>query len=356
MLTFQTSTIDSTPTRQISDPVPSPTQFAQIETFFHRLLAFSSVPVDLFIPPYSTPLPATQTPSQPARICRIALHPELPIVALAQAHLSGSIFIFDLRTNAYFKYKLALRDADQLNTLAFSKYNLLAAGMSNGEILIFELNLSVAASTAQKPLGLTAIPSYAVLIPPQFPLFALVGEITDLNFDQRSARYLAIATTRSGTWIYDTVYSSSLRLSKYPSSSAAFSPTENLLAVARERTGDIELYTVIRAGTLTFSLPTVIKSGHKSTVTHMQWASDGKSLLYCNDGREGIQILRIDGEPLLPPGFILSSLSSAEWYSCELPRNSRYTDTCNLRRSTIWRCPTEVRHGPFIEKTRGFIF
>ena len=297
--------MDSSSTPQISYPIPSPTPFALIEIFFHRLLALSSLPVDLLIPPYSTPLPPTQIPLQPARISRVALHPDLPILALAQAHIGGSIFLFDLRTNAYQKYKLALGDAHQLNTLAFSKYNLLAAGTSSGEILIFELNLSLTASAASKPLRHNAIPSLAALIPPQFPSFSLLGEITDLNFDHRSGRYLVIATTRSGTWIYDTVYSSSLRLSKYPSSSVAFSPAENLLAVAREKTGDIELYTVIRAGTLTFSLPTVVKSGHKSTVIRMQWASDGKLLLYCNDGVEGIRILRIESEPLLPPGINL---------------------------------------------------
>jgi WD40 repeat protein len=273
-----------------------------IETFFHRLLAFSSIPVDLLIPPYSTPLSPTNIPLQPSRISRVALHPQLPIVALAQAHIGGSIFLFDLRTNAYLKYRLALCDSHQINALSFSKYNLLAAGTSTGDILVFELNLSLSASTASKPLRVTAIPSLSTLIPPQFPSFALLGEITDLNFDHRSGRYLAVATTRSGTWIYDTIYLSSLRLSKYPSSSVIFSPNENILAVAREKTGDIELYTIIRAGTLTFSLPTVIKSGHKSTVTRMQWASDGKSLLYCNDGHEGIRILHINSELLLPPG------------------------------------------------------
>lgn len=225
----------------------------------------------------------------------------MPIVAFAQAHAGGTIFLFDLRTNAFLKYKLVLPSSDLLNALAFSKYNLLAAGMCSGKIIIYDLNLSVAASTSTKPLNRTAIPSYASLVPAQLPAFALLGEITDLDFDAKSGNYLAIATTRSGTWIYDTVYSSSLRLSKYPSSAVAFSPTENVLAVARERTGEIELYTMIRAGTLTFSLPTVSKSGFKTTVTRMQWAEDGKSLLYCNEKQEGIRILYVQCQPVIPP-------------------------------------------------------
>lgn len=175
--------------------------------------------------------------------------------------------------------------------------------MSNGEILIYELNLSVSASVTSKSLRLAATPLFVSLIPPQFPSFALLGEITDLTFDHRTGRYMAIATTRSGTWVYDVVYSSSLRLSRHPSSSLAFSPTEDILAVAREKTGEIELYTLIRAGTLTFSLPTLAKSGFKSTVTRLQWASDGKSLLYCNDGQDGIRVLNVEGQLLAAPGI-----------------------------------------------------
>ena len=199
VLALPPSTIDSTPARHMPDLIPPPTQFALVETFLHRLLAFAAIPVDLFIPPYSTPLPPTHIPLQPARIGGVALHPEIPIVAVAQAHTGGSIFLFDLRTNAYLKYKLALADTHQLNSLVFSKYNLLVAGTSTGEILLFELNLSVPASTATKSLRLAAIPSLVALIPPQFPIFPLIGEVTDLNFDHRSGRYLAIATTRSGT-------------------------------------------------------------------------------------------------------------------------------------------------------------
>jgi len=270
--------------------------------------------VDLLIPPYSSPRPPLPTTSHPSRLSKIALHPELPIVAFAQAHAGGTIFLFDLRTNAFLKYKLVLPPSDQLNALVFSKYNLLAAGTSSGRVIIYDLNLSVAASTSTKPLNRTAVSSYASLIPPQLPSFSLLGEITDLNFDPKSARYLAITTTRSGTWIYDTVYSSSLRLSKYPSSAVAFSPTENVLAIARERTGEIELYTLVRAGTLTFSLPTVSKSGFKSTVTRMQWADDGKSLLYCNDKEEGIRIIYVQCQPVIPPSTAPTvNSTNAQW-------------------------------------------
>jgi WD40 repeat protein len=315
VLAFPSSTADSSPIRQNPDAISSPNQLSVIETFIHRLLGFTSVPVDLLIPPYSTPSPPSPTPQQPPRIGKIALHPDLPVLAIAQAHPGGFVFLFDLRTNAYLKYKLAFDDSHRLNALAFSKYNLLAAGTSSGQILLFELNLSVTASNSNKPLRLSAIPSFAPLIPPQFPSFALLGEIKDLDFDYTSARYLAVATTRSGTWIFDTVYSSSLRLSKCFSSSVAFSPTENILAVARERSGEIELYTMIRAGTLTFSRPTVAKSGFKSAVTHMQWTFDGKSLLYCNEGQEGIRILHIRCQSTSPPGTRYNSASADNFRS-----------------------------------------
>jgi hypothetical protein len=303
VLALPTAIQDSTLARNPPIPLSSPTKLALIETFVHRLVAFSSVPVDLFIPPYSCPPLPLNNLLLPPRIGRIALHPSLPIVALSHAHPGGHIFLFDLRTNTYLKYKLALENTQQVSSLAFSKYNLLAAGMLSGEILLYELNLSVSASTNSKPLRLTATPLFISLIPPQFPLFALLGEITDLSFDHRTGRYLAIATTRSGTWVYDVVYSSPLRLSRHSSSSVAFSPAEDMLAVARERTGEIELYTLIRAGALTFSVPTLAKSGFKSTVTHLQWASNGKSLLYCNDGQDGIRVLNIGGQPLSAPGI-----------------------------------------------------
>jgi WD40 repeat protein len=304
VLAIPNSTPESTAARQLPEPAKPLSQLALVESYFHRLLAFSSIPVDLLIPPYSNPLPLPRPSAQSTRIGKIALHPEIPIVAFTHAHAGGSIFLFDLRTNSFLKYKLSLGSTYQLNTLAFSKYNLLAAGTSSGEVLLYELNLSVAVSTSSKTQKSSAIPSFASLIPPQFPSSALLGEITHVAFDHISARYLAIATTRSGTWIYDAVFSSSVRLSRHPSSAVAFSPSENVLAVARERTGEIEFYTMIRAGTLTFSLPTVAKSGFKSTVTQMQWASDGKSLLYCNDGQEGIRILYVHVQPVIPPSII----------------------------------------------------
>src|SRR5579862_1705649 len=204
---------EQTTPRQTPRSTPSLSNFAVFELFIHRLFALSSIPIDLLIPPYSvteTLQPTTST--QPSRIGKAALHPDLPIVALAHAHPGGSIFLFDLRTNAYFKYKLTLANNQQLNALTFSKYNLLAAGLSNGDVLVYELNLGLASTTGSKIPQPAAIPSYATLIPPQFPTPALLGEVTDVSFDYTSGRYLAISTTRSGTWIYDTIYSSSLRI------------------------------------------------------------------------------------------------------------------------------------------------
>jgi len=65
---------------------------------------------------------------------------------------------------------------------------------------------------------------------------------------------------------------------------------------------------------LTFSLPTVSKSGFKSTVTRMQWADDGKSLLYCNDKEEGIRIIYVQCQPVIPPSTALRFKSTnAQW-------------------------------------------
>jgi hypothetical protein len=279
--------------------------FALFERTLHQLSAGSSIPFDLLLPPYSKSQILEASSSPVARIGKIATHPNLPVVALSQAHPGGSIFFFDLRTNAYLKYKLALNSNQQLNALAFSKYNLLAAGMSNGDVLIYEVNLGVASSGGSKVPQFSAIPSYASLLPPQFPTSSLIGEITDLDFDYATGRYLAISTTRSGTWIYDTIYTDSLRLSRKPSSCVSFSPSENLLAIAIEKTGDIEFYATIRAGTLSFSLPCISKSGFKSTVTQISWASDGKSLLYCNDNQEGIRILKVEAQSVHTPSIVL---------------------------------------------------
>jgi len=295
--------------RQASAPNGSSSQLATLEAFLHQFLNFTSIPIDLLIPPYSRQIKPSQSIPQQPRIGKIALHPELPVVALAPAHPGGSIIFFDLRTNAYLKYKLSLASNHEINCLRFSKYNLLAAGTSTGEVLLYQAKLSVTASTSPKPLQMPALPSFASLIPPQFPPSAILGEITGLDFDCTTARYLAVTTTRSGTWIYDTVTSSAVRLSKFPSSAAAFSSTGDILAVARERTGDIEFYTLIRAGTLTFSLPTIAASGYKSTVVNMEWASDGRTLLYSNDGQEGIRILRTESRPITPPGIAILYLT-----------------------------------------------
>lgn len=284
-------------------------KFAAFEILLHRIFSLSSLPIDLLIPPYANTQIIQSSSPQLARVGKIAVHPDLPIIALAHAHPGGSIFFFDLRTNAYLKYKLALNNKQQLNALTFSKYNLLAAGMSNGDVLIYELNLSISSSNGSKIPQPAVIPSWATLVPAQFPASAIVGEITDLSFDYISGRYLAISTTRSGTWIYDTIHSSSLRLSKRPSASVAFSPSENTLAIAIENTGDIELYTTIRAGTLSFSLPCVAKSGARSSVIQMRWAPDGKSLLYCNEGQEGIRIMKVEVQSVLTPSIIYVEFS-----------------------------------------------
>ena len=309
ILTLPNTPADSSPTRQPPEPAIRLSQFAYFETFVHRLLAVTSLPVDLLIPPYSTRPPPIQDHSQPSRIGNIAMHPELPIVALSQAQPGGFIFLFDLRTNAYLKYKLTLVNAHQVNCLAFSKYNLLAAGTSKGDVLLFDLDLSVKASASSKPSSINVIPSLVSLIPPQFPSFSLLGEVTGLSFDQKSGRYLAVGTTRSGTWVHDTIYSSTTRLSKYPSSFVTFSPTEDLLAIARERTGEIEVYTLVRAGMLSFSVPTVVSSSFRSPVICMQWLGDGKSLLCSNDGNDGMRILYAESqfESSNPPGMLTLS-------------------------------------------------
>ena len=305
VLTLPNTPVDSSPTRQPQESATKLSQIAYFETFVHRLLTFTSLPVNLLIPPYSISLPPIQDQSQPSRIGKIAMHPELPVVALSQAQSGGSIFLFDLRTNAYLKYKLTLPSAHLVNCLAFSKYNFLAAGTSKGDVLLFDLDLSIKAS-GSKPSNINVIPSLVSLIPPQFPSLSLLGEVSSLSFDHISGRYLAITTTRSGTWVHDTIYSWSTRLSKYPSSFVTFSPREDLIAIARERTGEIEVYTLIRAGMLSFSVPTVVSSSVKSAVVCMQWLSDGKSLLCSNDGNAGMRILHAESqsESSGPPGML----------------------------------------------------
>jgi hypothetical protein len=75
-----------------------------------------------------------------------------------------------------------------------------------------------------------------------------------------------------------------------------------VLAIGLDKRGEIELYTMVRAGTLSFSLPTSVKSESKTSVAHMQWAADGKTLLCSNRGKEGIRILSIESHSDVPPG------------------------------------------------------
>ena len=292
----------STQTQTSSSDTPETSSYlALFEISVHRLFAMATIPLDLLIPPFSTSLPLQLATSHQSKFAKTVIHPELPVVAIAQAKLGGSIFLFDLRTNQYLKYKLILGPSQFVNAMAFSKYNMLAVGTSGGELLLYELNLSIQASMGTKPVLFSAVPQSATLLPPQFPCFPLIGEITDINFDHKSGRYLAISTTRSGTWIYDPIHSSALRLSKYPSAAVAFSPTLDFLAVSQESTGVIEFYQLIRAGTLTFGVPTFAKSGEKSTVTNMQWSQDGRTLLYSNHDRDGIRILKLEAQAMRNP-------------------------------------------------------
>jgi WD40 repeat protein len=314
---------DSGSPQAAPDAPEASSYFALFEVYIHRLFAITSIPVDLLIPPYSTPLPLQLASSQHSKIAKMAMHPELPVVAIAQAQPGGFIFLFDLRTNQYLKYKLTLGRSQYVNTMAFSKYNLFAVGTSDGELLVYELNLSIQASTTTKQIPFSAVPQFASLLPPQFPRLPLLGEITDVSFDRKSGRYLAISTTRSGTWIYDTVHSSPLRLSKYPSAAVAFSPSYDFLAVSQEKTGIIEFYELNRAGTLTFGVPTYAKSGENSTVTNLQWSQDGKILLYSNYDKEGIRMLRLEAQTKRNPGK--QSGSSIADLSRHLRWKHRYT-------------------------------
>jgi hypothetical protein len=93
---------------------------------------------------------------------------------------------------------------------------------------------------------------------------------------------------------------------------------------------------------LTFSLPTVSKSGFKSTVTRMQWASDGKSLLYCNDKQEGIRILHVQCQSVIPPCIQPPScfLASGLTYSGPISRKYSYASPRNDNpRSPLRRHP-----------------
>src|SRR5277367_4799057 len=86
ILSAPSTTTESVSARQLPETISPPSQFASIEIFLHRLLAAASIPIALLIPPYSNPLPPLPATSHPSRLGKIALHPEIPIVAFGQAH------------------------------------------------------------------------------------------------------------------------------------------------------------------------------------------------------------------------------------------------------------------------------
>jgi hypothetical protein len=276
--------------KPLTVPFLSSTPFPMIEVWLHRILTFTSIPIDLLIPPYAT------SHGRSSNLLKVAVHPVLPIIAFGSG---GCIVLFDLRTNGYLKYKLLLSSHQSLSSLVFSRFNLLVVGTSNGEIILYNLNLSISASGADKPLSFSAISASISPLPSPFPALPFIGEVTGLDIDT-TGQYIVVATKRSGTWVYDTL-GSYVRLSKSPSRYVLFS--ENGVAVSRDLTGEIELYTLIKAGTLSFSRATVSKSGFKNPVKGMKWTNDGK-LFYCNEAQEGIRVLQIYFKGVLAPGSL----------------------------------------------------
>ncbi|OLL24593.1 Aladin [Neolecta irregularis DAH-3] len=200
----------------------------------------------------------------------IAWHPRLPVIAIAQS-TSASLFLYDLRTSAYLPSALTL---DSITTIAFSSKNTIAAALESGIVTLSTVNLK--SNLIQYPLQ---------IILNKQSLGNLVGRINSLDFDN-SARFLAIATSKSGLWIHDLLYQHSFRLCTHPTSSVHWS-SGNFIAVSTKSA--IFVYAYIHSGTgLAFSSPLritlsplrIAPPSKSPKLNQVQWHADGKTLFY----------------------------------------------------------------------------
>ncbi len=166
----------------------------------------------------------------------IALHPTLPLLAVASS-MSAEILFFSTETSAYiWNYQFASAERSQasadkgpatdagfpfITCLEFSKGNRIAAGLSNGTVHLIEQNLAKMMEIVPNSGKSCVTPSaHSIkLLPVTDPglYVKFVGRITNLAFspfseEQEAGAWLAIATERSGIWIWNKTTQQALRV------------------------------------------------------------------------------------------------------------------------------------------------
>ncbi|BFZ64745.1 hypothetical protein YB2330_005897 [Saitoella coloradoensis] len=238
-------------------------------SWFHRTAATIA---DYFRTPASTwattPLPKPKAIA--TSLSHIAFHPSLPVLAVAHSSKGGGIYFYDLRTRQWFSYHLTPPNTTSLLTaITFSGTNKLAAGMRNGDVCIWTLDLD--------PEHKSKNHGYAEriqLLPTRFQ--DRIGAVSGLEFSP-CGHWLAISTTSSGTWVHNTVMNETQLISLAPSSTLAWAPTSRFLAVGTARA--VQLIPVAIAGPrLDVGARTKIPT--KGQIGTIAWLSDGRTMLY----------------------------------------------------------------------------
>ena len=165
----------------------------------------------------------------PESLGQIALHPTLPLLAVASPS-SAEILFYSTEISKYlWHHRFASANAPgrsrasegseftnsvnlpYVTCLQFSKGNHVVAGLSNGTVHIMEQNLPTMVKSAPKLIDDYAPTTHSIkLLPINDPSLYVkcVGRVTNLAFspnseEQEEGAWLVIATKRTGIWIWN---------------------------------------------------------------------------------------------------------------------------------------------------------
>ncbi|KAG5437916.1 hypothetical protein PCANB_000262 [Pneumocystis canis] len=252
--------------------------FQLFKSIFQTFQIIPQIPLDLLIRSDKK-----QKNNIQVLISHISWHQTIPIIALS--HLKGAVFIYDFRTNSYFKYYLSSPPFTSITCLTFSNQNRLIIGYDNGQLILWTLDLSIT-STSNKIKAyckqLTLVKSSCFS---EFPC----GSITDLAFSQ-TGRQIFI-TTSKGAWVYDIIFSEAQRISFSRCFKVELTGSGSHCFVALGTENSIEIFSCLNSGPgLRFSPPLCIST---SEINKLLWASDNRTLFYHTIDSSSIMILYV---------------------------------------------------------------